>query len=103
MRPKQRKTTDEGDLFRARLDQIIDMKHELVQLAGQLDWVWLDDEIAPLYSEKGRPGIASRFVVGLSLLKHIYALSDEGVCERWVYDPYFRVPRALAGTSAMLC
>jgi IS5 family transposase len=31
MRPKQCKTTDEGDPFRARLDQIIDMKHELVQ------------------------------------------------------------------------
>jgi hypothetical protein len=24
------------------------------------------------------------------LLKHIYGQSDEGVCERWVYDPYFR-------------
>src|SRR5262249_42752870 len=23
-------------------------------------------------------------------LKHIYGLSDEGVCERWVYDPYFQ-------------
>jgi len=22
--------------------------------------------------------------------KHIYGLSDEGVCERWVYDPYFQ-------------
>jgi transposase, IS5 family len=90
MRPKQQKTTGEGDLFRARLDQIIDMKHELVQLAGRLDWDWLDAEIAPLYSDKGRPGIATRFVVGLLLLKHIYALSDEGVCERWVYDPYFQ-------------
>ncbi len=29
-------------------------------------------------------------MVGLLLLKHIYALSDEGVCERWVYDPYFQ-------------
>src|SRR5262245_34388213 len=38
----------EEDLFRARLDQIIDMKHELVQLAGRLDWDWLDGEIAPL-------------------------------------------------------
>jgi hypothetical protein len=27
-------------------------------------------------------------VIGLFLLKHIYGLSDEGVCERWVYDPY---------------
>jgi len=26
----------------------------------------------------------------LLLLKHIYGLSDEGVCERWVYDPYFQ-------------
>ncbi len=24
------------------------------------------------------------------MLKHIYGLSDEGVCERWVYDPYFQ-------------
>jgi IS5 family transposase len=45
-----------GRLFRARLDQIIDMKHELVKLAGRLDWDWLDGEIGPLYSDKGRPG-----------------------------------------------
>jgi IS5 family transposase len=90
MRPKKHETTEEEDLFRARLDQIIDMKHELVQLAGRLDWDWLDGEIAPLYSDKGRPGIETRFVIGLLLLKHIFALSDEEVCERWVYDPYFQ-------------
>jgi IS5 family transposase len=66
------------------------MKHELVQLAGKLDWAWIDGEIAPLYSNQGRPGIATRFVIGLLLLKHIYGLSDEGVCERWVHDPYFQ-------------
>src|SRR5246127_1611367 len=75
---------------RARLDQIINLKHELVQLAGKLDWEWLDGGIAPLYSDKGRPGIKTRFVIGLLLLKHIFALSDEEVCERWVYDPYFQ-------------
>lgn len=90
MRPKKPKTSAEGDLFRARLDQIINMKHELVQLAGKIDWDWIDEEIAPLYSDKGRPGIETRFVVGLLLLKHIYGLSDEGVCERWVHDPYFQ-------------
>ena len=90
MRPKKHETTEEEDLFRARLDQIIDMKHELVQLAGRLDWDWLDGEIAPLYSDKGRPGIETRFIIGLLLLKHIFALSDEEVCERWVYDPYFQ-------------
>src|ERR1700751_962933 len=66
------------------------MRHELVQLASKVDWDWIDHEIAPLYSDKGRPGIETRFVIGLLLLKHIYGLSDEGVRERWVYDPYFQ-------------
>src|SRR3954462_2736834 len=90
MRPKKHKTTGSNDLFRARLDQIINLKHELVLLAGKIDWDWIDGEIAPLYSENGRPGIETRFMIGLLLLKHIYGLSDEGVCERWVHDPYFQ-------------
>ena len=36
MRPKKYKTTGSNDLFRARLDQIINMKHEQVQLAGRI-------------------------------------------------------------------
>jgi transposase, IS5 family len=90
MRPKKSETTRSGDLFRARLDQIINLKHELAQLAEKIDWDFIDGEIAPLYSDKGRPGIPTRFAIGLLLLKHIYGLSDEGVCERWVYDPYFQ-------------
>src|SRR6202041_589110 len=88
MRPKKHKTTGSNDLFRARLDQIINLKHELVLLAGKIDWNWIDGEIAPLYSENGRPGIETRFMIGLLSLKHIYGLSDEGVCERWVHDPF---------------
>ena len=61
-----------------------------MQLASKIDWDWIDHEIAPLYSDKGRPGIETRFVIWLLLLKHIYGLSDQGVCERWVYDPYFQ-------------
>src|ERR1044072_4291176 len=90
MRPRKQEATKSGDLFRARLDQIINLEDELAQLAGAIDWDWIDGEIAPLYSEKGRPGIETRFAIGLLLLKHIYGLSDEGVCERWVYDPYFQ-------------
>ena len=47
----------------------------------------IDGKIEPLYSEEGRPGW-TRFVIGLLLLKHIFALSDEDVCE--AYDPYFQ-------------
>ena len=94
MRPKKHKTTGSNDLFRARLDQIINLKHELVQLAGRIDWDWIDGEIAPLYSENGRPGIETRFMIGLLLLKHIYGLSDEGSARvlgpRSVFPVFYR-------------
>lgn len=35
MRPKKHETKS-GDLFRARLDQIINLKHELAQLADNV-------------------------------------------------------------------
>ena len=41
MRPKKNKPTTAVDLFRSRLDQIINLKHELAQLAGKIDWNWL--------------------------------------------------------------
>ena len=53
MRPKKPGTTGEGDLFRARLEQIINLKHELVQLAVRIDWDWIDREIAPDLDDLG--------------------------------------------------
>ena len=50
MQSKKHEMTGSGDLFRARLDQIIDMKHELVRLAEEIDGDWLDDELADLFS-----------------------------------------------------
>jgi IS5 family transposase len=90
MRPRKTETNGSGDLFRARLDQIIDMRHELVRLADEIDWAWIDAELAGLFSQDGRPATQTRFMVGLLLLKHIYQQSDEGVCARWVESPYFQ-------------
>jgi transposase, IS5 family len=90
MRPKKIVPTNKLDLFRSRLDQLINPRHELVLLAGKLDWDWIDGEIAPLFAEHGRPAVATRFMVGLLLLKHIHGLSDEEMCERWVENPYFQ-------------
>ena len=90
MRPRKGPTDRPDDLFRARLDQIIDMGHELVRLAGKIDWKGIDERLAGQFSENGRPATETRFMVGLLLLKHSYKLSDEGVCERWAYDPYFQ-------------
>ena len=63
MRSKKPETTGSTDLFRARLDQIINLKHELAQLVGKIDWEWIDGD-APLYSDKGWPGIGTRFAIG---------------------------------------
>ena len=37
MSPKQHETTGSSDLFRVRLEQIINMAHELVQIAGKIN------------------------------------------------------------------
>jgi IS5 family transposase len=90
MRPKQQPKADHDDLFRARLDQIIDMKHALVVLAKRIDWASLDEQLADSFSDHGRPAEPVRFMLGMFLLKHTYALSDEQLWERWVHDPYFQ-------------
>jgi len=90
MRPKQQHKARHDDLFRARLDQIINMRHELVVLAGKIDWAWLDAELAGCFSDQGRPAEPVRFMIGMFLLKHTYGLSDEQVWDRWVQDPYFQ-------------
>ena len=45
MRPRKPEKSATDDLFRSRLDQIIDKKHELVRLADEIDWDWLDDMV----------------------------------------------------------
>ena len=66
------------------------MKHELVVLAEKIDWEWLDAEQADCFSDKGRPAEPVRFMIGMFMLKHSYALCDELLWERWVHDPYFQ-------------
>jgi IS5 family transposase len=50
----------------------------------------LDEQIAPYFSDEGRPGEPVRFMLGMFILKHTYGLSDEQVWDRWVNDPYFQ-------------
>jgi transposase, IS5 family len=90
MKPKKPERPETEDLFRARLQNIIDQKHPLVRLAQETDWGFFEAAIEPLYAERGRPGVPVRFMVGLHILKHTFNLSDEEVCERWVENPYFQ-------------
>jgi transposase, IS5 family len=90
MRPKKYRQARHDDLFRARLDQVINLKHALVVLTDKIDWDWIDDQLAERFSAEGRPAEPVRFMIGMMLLKAIYALSDEATWDRWVHDPYFQ-------------
>lgn len=90
MRPKPPSEPASDDLFRHRLSNLLDQRHELIRLAGLIDWSRFEQEYGALYAEDGRPGVPTRLMVGLHLLKHVKALSDEQVCAAWVENPYFQ-------------
>src|SRR4249919_2909148 len=91
MRPRERRESGEQDLFRSRLDQIIDMNHELVKLARAIDWQFLKETFGAVYTDDpGRPPLPTRLMAGLAILKHMHDLSDEVLCERWVENPYYQ-------------
>src|ERR1044072_9644542 len=89
MRPKPLPSPDD-DLFRPRLAALINARHPLVQLAGLIDWARFDAAFGSLYAEIGRPGLPTRLMVGLHLLKPMKGLSDEEVCAQWVENPYMQ-------------
>jgi IS5 family transposase len=90
MHPKSPTPSTTDDLFRNRLSNILDQRHALLRLAGLIEWSRFEQEYGALYAEQGRPGLPTRLMVGLHLLKHIKALSDEQVCAQWVENPYFQ-------------
>jgi IS5 family transposase len=92
MRPKERRESRQNDLFRARLDQIVDTGHPLAKLARAIDWRFLEERFGAVYSDKaGHPPLPTRLMAGLAILKSIHDLSDEALCERWVENPYFQL------------
>ena len=70
---------------------MIDARHELVKLAGLIDWEFFEREWASFFpSHQGRPATSPRLVAGLMYLQHAFKLSDEAVVARWVENPYYQ-------------
>lgn len=90
-KPREKHESGEQDLFRSRLDQILNMRHELVRLARTIDWPVLEARFGEVYCDgPGMPPLATRLMAGLAILKHTFNLSDEELCARWVENPYFQ-------------
>jgi transposase, IS5 family len=90
MKPKKLKQRDHEDLFKSRLDQILDRRHPLYRLSTQIDWAVFDNKFGSLYAEKGRPAKSTRLLVGLHYLKHAFDESDESVVARLLENPYWQ-------------
>ncbi len=98
------------DFFRARLDQMIDLRHPLAVLAGRMPWGQIETALAPAFVRKdrsgqvmpgndlfgttleiagagvsaaGRPRLPIRLMAALLYLKHAFNLSDEELVARW--------------------
>ena len=98
------------DFFRARLDQMIDLRHPLAVLARRMPWGRIEAALAPAFaradragqavervdllgtsmqlagagvSVAGRPRLPIRLLASLLYLKQAFDLSDEEVVERW--------------------
>ncbi|WP_233574805.1 IS5 family transposase [Pusillimonas sp. NJUB218] len=101
------------DFFRARIDQMIDLRHPQAVLASRMSWQEIEAAVAhrlvrkahdgvampdlDLFGEKvqrqvsrsnaGRPRVPLRIMISLLYLKHAFNESDEGVVERWGETP----------------
>ena len=91
MKPKEPVESGQHDMFRSRLDQIIDMSHEKVVLAAAIDWQFLSDNCGENYTDRaGHPPLSTRLMAGIHILKYADNLSDEELCARWVENPYYQ-------------
>jgi IS5 family transposase len=98
------------DFFRARLEQMIDLKQPLAALSHRIPWDQIESALAPCFirqdregkviagddlfgatmeiagggpSNAGRRRLSIRLMASLLYLKHAYNLSDEDVVARW--------------------
>ena len=91
MKPRERRETGVQDLFRSRLDQIVNLKHQLVMLADVISWASIAAKCGEVYADgPGMPPLPTRLMAGLAILKFTFDLSDEELCARWIENPYFQ-------------
>ena len=82
------------DIFRGRLSNELNPKHEMMILSRLIPWDSLEVEFADLYQSNvnvgGQPPKPIRLMIGILLLQHLHNLSDEQVVRTWVENPYWQ-------------
>ena len=82
--------TNQRELFRPLLTDMINKNHPLALLADAIDWHYFEKEFISLYSTVGQSGVPIRLMVGCLMLKHLYNLGDETLAKAWIENPYMQ-------------
>ncbi len=91
MKPRETEKSGVEDLFRERLENLLDLRHPLAKLAEAVEWPVFEEAFGQSYDvEQGRPGVPIRLMVGLQYLKHAFDRSDEEVVLGGVENPYWQ-------------
>ena len=77
-------------VFGNDLATMLDPNHRLYRLATIIPWNAIEQDLRPLYAQKGRPSLPVRLMAGLTILKHTLDFSDEDVVEQWRQNPYWQ-------------
>ena len=82
------------DIFKSRLSNELNPKHEMMILSRLIPWDSLEFEFVDLYQSVrnfgGQPPKPIRLMIGILLLQHLHNLSDEQVVRGWVENPYWQ-------------
>ncbi|MCL2040853.1 MAG: hypothetical protein FWG84_02280 [Bacteroidales bacterium] len=62
---------NQREIFRTRLEDLIDPHHSLALLANAIDWKYFEDEFKPYYSDRGAPSVPIRTMVDIQLPKEL--------------------------------
>lgn len=91
MRPQTPETAEQPDMVRETLEAIPNPRHELLVLARQIEWDRIDAVCGETFvPDVGRPGLPTRLMAGLHILKHVRGVSDEVLTEGWVENGYWQ-------------
>ena len=90
-------------MYRSKDRKTLSLFKELMPYGGRLNknnrwlrlrelvpWEELEEEYGKYFSERGRPGIDGQLVIGVICIKHMMKLSDEGVVEQVLENPYMQ-------------
>ena len=78
------------DIFEVPMQKYLNMEHELVQAGKAVPWADLETEFARFFSDKGRPSVPLRNIVGLCMLKSRFNVSEEKALNIWLENPYWQ-------------